>query len=844
MAGISNVKDEFDSLNAEECLRKLDVDPKKGLSLQEASARLLKYGENVLYEKKESWLKKLLTFFWGPIPWMIEAAALLSGILERWPDFIVIIVMLVVNAALGFMQEFKAGNAIEALKKKLALHARALREGKWQDIEARKLVPGDIVMLKLGNIIPADVKLIEGEYLSVDQSILTGESLPVNRKVGENIFSGTIIKIGEMIGVVTKTGDTTFFGKTAKLVGSAQVRSHFEEAFLKMGNILIGATLIVCFIILIASFYRLEIEHITTETVGDIFIFFLVLLVAGIPIASPAVFSAVMAISAHKLAQMKAIVSRLSCIEELASMDVLCSDKTGTLTQNKLTVGDIVVFEAKDRNEVSITACLASKAEGNDAIDEALFHFLKDKDQLKQYKVEKHIPFDPVRKRAEATVKFPDKSVRLVMKGAPQIVFRLCESAEKLKTEVMKNIEIMAQKGFRSLGVAKTDNEGKWHFLGLIALLDPPRTDTQDVLRQIQHMGVEIKMVTGDHASIAKELSTKLNLGDDIVSIGKLFDEHVTPAQYEEHIERANGFAEVFPEHKFEIIKTLQKAKHIVGMTGDGVNDAPALKQADVGIAVSDATDAARQAADIVLTESGLNVIYHAIAEARETFGRMKSYMLYRMAETFRLLLFLLFAMLVFSDQPLTAIMIILIALLNDIPIMMIAYDHMRVHSHPITWNEKELLTISLGFSFIGVISTFSLFWIGKAFWFADVADPKLQFAYLQTLAFMGILCGGNLTIYLTRNIGPFWQKPFPEWKFFLSTLFSLAVGTLVSVYGFLSEEFVGIGWEYTAYAWGYILIWFVITMLVKSLLYKMIGYKETYIDKFIVKAEEPLNAL
>jgi len=349
-------------------------------------------------------------------------------------------------------------------------------------------------------------------------------------------------------------------------------------------------------------------------------------------------------------------------------------------------------------------------------------------------------------------------------------------------------------------------------------------------------MGVEIKMVTGDHESIAKELSTKLNLGDDIVSIGKLFDEHITPAQYEEHIERANGFAEVFPEHKFEIIKTLQKAKHIVGMTGDGVNDSPALKQADVGIAVSNATDAARQAADIVLTESGLNVIYHAIAEARETFGRMKSYMLYRMAETFRLLLFLLLAMLVFSDQPLTAIMIILIALLNDIPIMMIAYDHMRVHSHPITWNEKELLTISLGFSFIGVISTFSLFWIGKAFWFAHVVDPHEQFAYLQTLSFMGILCGGNLTIYLTRNIGTFWQRPFPEWKFFLSTIFSLVVGTLVSVYGCFSESFIGIGWKYTGYAWGYILIWFVITMLAKNLLYKMIGYNETYIDKFIVK--------
>ena len=269
-------------------------------------------------------------------------------------------------------------------------------------------------------------------------------------------------------------------------------------------------------------------------------------------------------------------------------------------------------------------------------------------------------------------------------------------------------------------------------------------------------------------------------------------------------------------------------------MTGDGVNDAPALKQADVGIAVSNATDAARQAADLVLTDSGLNVICHAIAEARKTFGRMKSYMLYRMAETFRLLLFLLLAMLVYQEHPLTAIMVILIALLNDIPIMMIAYDKMRVHSHPISWNIKELLTVSIGFSIVGVISTFGLFWIGKAFWFADVADPHLQFGYLQTLAFMGILCGGNLTIYLTRNIGPLWQKPLPEWKFFLSTLISLVIGTLVSVYGLGSEDFIGIGWKYVGLSWAYILVWFFITIIVKQILYKMIGYRETYLDRFI----------
>ena len=834
-------KDEFELLSVEDALKQLNVNSKQGLSSTEASVRIQKFGENILHEKKHYWWKTLLAFFWGPIPWMIEIAAVLSAILQRWPDFIVIMAMLLINAVLGFVQEFKAGNAIAALKEKLALHSRALRDGKWKDIEARQLVPGDIVSLKLGNVIPADVKLLEGEYLSIDQSILTGESLPATKKAGDVVFSGTVIKMGEMIGVVTRTADNTFFGKTAKLVEMAFTKSHFEEAFLRMGNILIAATLLICAIILVVSFYRLEIKQVTNESIGEILIFFLVLVVAGIPIASPAVFSVAMAIGAHKLAKLKAIVSRLSAIEELASMDILCSDKTGTLTQNKLTVGGIMLFEAKDENEVMLTAGLASKAESFDPIDEALLQKIH-KDQLEPFKVEKFIPFDPVRKRAESIVRNPDGTLCEMMKGAPQVILRLCEADEKLKTAVMQGVEVYAKKGYRTLGVAKTDAKKKWHYLGLIALLDPPRADTKAALEQIKSMGVSIKTVTGDHESIARELSHTLNLGTDVISVDKLYNENISETLREELIERASGFAEVYPEHKFEIVKTLQRRHHIIGMTGDGVNDAPALKQADVGIAVSNATDAARQAADLVLTDSALSVICHAIAESRKTFGRMKSYMLYRMAETFRLLLFLLLSMLVFQEHPLTAIMVILIALLNDIPIMMIAYDKMRVHSHPVTWNIRELLVVSIGFSIVGVVSTFLLFWIGRAFWFVNVSDPHLQFGYLQTLAFMGILCGGNLTIYLTRNIGPLWQRPFPEWKFLASTIISLAIGTLISVYGLSSGDFVGLGWHYVGLAWAYILVWFVITIFVKDLLYKMIGYKETYLDRFIHLVEEPLH--
>jgi H+-transporting ATPase len=508
---------------------------------------------------------------------------------------------------------------------------------------------------------------------------------------------------------------------------------------------------------------------------------------------------------------------------------------------NKLTVGGVLLFEAQNEEEVLLAACLASKTEGNDPIDEALLYKLHHKEALGSHRIQKYIPFDPVRKRAESTVRTPDGSIIQVMKGAPQVILRICEVDESLNAKIMEGVEQFAKKGYRTLGVARSEDQKKWRYLGLIALLDPPRPDTKQTLQEIHGMGVEIKTVTGDHESIARELSHTLGLGGDILSVDKLYHENISDVLREELIEKANGFAEVYPEHKFEIVKTLQRNHHIIGMTGDGVNDAPALKQADVGIAVSNATDAARQAADLVLTESGLSVICHAIAESRKTFGRMKSYMLYRMAETFRLLLFLLLAMLVYDEHPLTAIMVILIALLNDIPIMMIAYDKMRVHSHPISWNIKELLSISIGFSIVGVISTFGLFWIGKIYWFADITDPDLQYSYLQTLAFMGILCGGNLTIYLTRNVGPIWQKPLPEWKFFLSTIVSLAIGTIVSVYGLKSGDFIGLGWKYVGLSWAYILVWFVITIMVKSIIYRMIGYTETYLDRFIHLVKEPL---
>ncbi|NGX28653.1 MAG: Calcium-transporting ATPase 1 [Candidatus Anoxychlamydiales bacterium] len=832
----------FAEMSKEEALKNLNVNMNQGLSSTEAKERLEKYGPNTLEVKKDSIFKKLIVFFWGPIPWMIEIAAILSGVLQRWPDFIVIVLMLVINAALGFFQEFKAGNAIEALRKKLALHAHALRDGKWQDILAKEIVPGDIIGVKLGNIIPADLKLISGEYLTVDQSALTGESLPVTKKIEDIAFSGTIAKTGEMSGVATETGMNTFFGKTAKLVSEAKTQSHFQKAVMRIGDFLIFSTLTICAIILVVSIYRIEVQKSLHESLGQIVIFVLVLVIAGIPIALPAVLSATMAIGAGMLAKMKAIVSKLTAVEELANMDILCSDKTGTLTKNVLTVGDVELFESKDVNEVITIAALASNPDGRDAIDEAIFKKLTNKDILNDYMREHFTPFDPVIKKAVATVKQKDGTSIQAAKGAPQVILKMSEGSDEQTKKVMEGIENFAAKGYRTLGVAKTDKDGKWQFLGLIPLFDPPRDDTKETLGYIKGMGIDVKMVTGDHGAIAKELAAKLDLGTNIVSVTELEQHEEKKDQKENIFETANGFSEVYPQHKFDIVKSLQHKGHVTGMTGDGVNDAPALKQANIGIAVSGATDAAKEAADIVLTEPGLLVIAHAIEQSRKIFNRMKSYAMYRISETCRLLLFLFLSMLVFNDHPLTAIMIIIIALLNDIPIMMIAYDHMPIDKNPSSWNMKEILTISVGLAIVGVISTFGLYWIGDKFWFAHIADPNTKFHLLRTLAFMGILCGGNLTIYLTRNTRAIWTKPHPEIKFFLATLVSQGIGTLVSVYGLGTDDFVGIGWEYVGLSWAYILIWFFICMFTKEMLYNIIGRKTHYITSAIKQAEEKIH--
>jgi H+-transporting ATPase len=779
-----------------------------GLTQAEAKVRLEKYGYNELPEKKENPVLKFLSYFWGPIPWMIEVAVVLSLVVRHWPDFFIILVLLIANAAVGFWEEFTAGNAIAALKKTLALKARICRDGKWTSLAARELVPDDLIRLRMGDVIPADAVLGEGDPIEVDQSALTGESLPVQHKTHDTVYSSSIVKLGEIEAVVSATGKNTYFGKTAALVELAPSRSHFQKAVLKIGNYLIVIAVALVILILAVALLR-----------GDPFMttlqFALVLTVAAIPVAMPTVLSVTMAVGARLLARKQAIVSRLVSIEELAGTDVFCSDKTGTLTQNKLTLGDVFTVGGASADDVIVGGALASRAENQDSIDLAVLGGLKSKDALRGFQITHFQPFDPVHKRTEADVKSPDGKTFKVSKGAPQVILELAANRKAAERNVDKAINDFAQRGFRSLGIARTDPSASWQFLGVLPLFDPPRDDSAETIKTAKQMGVEVKMVTGDQLAIGKEIAKQVGLGTNLMD-ARMFDEkaHIEQARLDQTIERADGFAQVFPEHKYHIVEALQRRGHIVGMTGDGVNDAPALKKADAGIAVSGATDAARAAADIVLLTPGLSVIIDAIKESRRIFQRMNSYAMYRIAETIRVLLFMTLSILVFNFYPVTAVMIVLLALLNDGAILSIAYDNVRYSNRPEAWNMRTVLGIASVLGVAGVVASFGLFYLGENVF-------HLNRDLIQSFMYLKLSVAGHLTIFITRTRGPFWSHR-PARILLIAVFGTQAIATLIAVYGIFMTP---IGWSWAGVVWGYALAWFLVNDWIKVAAYRIFHF-------------------
>ncbi|MEA1917315.1 MAG: plasma-membrane proton-efflux P-type ATPase [Campylobacterota bacterium] len=782
-----------------------------GISSDEAEKRLSQYGLNALEEKHESRLLLLLKSFWGPIPWMVEIAAILSLVIEHWADFFIIMFMLLLNAFIEFFQQGKAQDALKALKDSMALKARVKRDGQWQNIDASKIVPGDIVEVKNGDIVPADAVTIEGKYISVDQAALTGESLPVNKELGEEIYSGSIIKQGDMLCCVTKTGEKTFFGKTAMLVQNAKNVSHFQESVLGIGKFLIIGSLIMAMFIIAKQLY-------VHDRPLDVIEMVLILVVASIPVAMPAVLSVTMAIGALTLSKKKAIVSRLQAIEEMAGVDVLCSDKTGTLTKNELTLGEPILFSASSVDELNLYGALASNFDGDDAIDSTIVQSVS-KETLKQYRQSDFTPFDPVGKKTEAVIEHNEQKFSVV-KGAPQAVIDMLDATDDVKRRASEAVEEMAKHGLRALAVATTSqNSNSYQLLGILSLFDPPRDDSKQTIDEAKKHGLEVHMVTGDDVSIAKEISSSLGLGANVVVASDIYEEQKSTREIDKIIEHSDGFARVFPEHKYNIVKSFQEAGHIVAMTGDGVNDAPALKQADVGIAVSGATDAARSAADLILTTPGLSVIIDAIEESRKIFQKIISYVKYRVAMTINIMLFVTLSILFTNDAPLSAVMIVMLALLDDIPLMSIAYDNAKAQATPVRWDMKRVLSIATVLGALSVIESFGLM---------RLAHDMFDTAHMQTMVFLLLVVGGHFLLFTLRHKDRLLSNPLPSKKLLLAIFSTQAVAVVIAKFGIFVPA---IDFDAIAFVFVYAVVWMFILDNVKYYMERSFEKKNSKLD-------------
>ncbi|XP_062008029.1 ATPase 9, plasma membrane-type [Rosa rugosa] len=803
---------------------------KEGLSSDEGQKRIQVFGPNKLEEKKENKFLKFLGFMWNPLSWVMEIAAIMAIALANgggrppdWQDFVGITALLFINSTISFIEENNAGNAAEALMAGLAPKTKVLRDGKWSELEAAILVPGDVVSIKLGDIVPADARLLEGDPLKIDQSALTGESLPVTRFPGDEVFSGSTVKQGEIEAVVIATGVHTFFGKAAHLVDSTNNVGHFQKVLTAIGNFCI-CSIAIGMVIEIVVMYPIQ-RRKYRDGIDNL----LVLLIGGIPIAMPTVLSVTMAIGSHRLSTQGAITKRMTAIEEMAGMDVLCSDKTGTLTLNKLTVDKTMVevfVKDVDKDGLILLGARASRVENQDAIDTCIVGMLGDPKEAREGITEVHfLPFNPVEKRTAITYIDPDGNWHRVSKGAPEQIIDLCELKDDARKKAHAIIDKFADRGLRSLAVARQTVPEKnkesagtpWQFVGLLPLFDPPRHDSAETIRRALHLGVNVKMITGDQLAIGKETGRRLGMGTNMYPSSSLLGEHkdesVASLPIDELIEKADGFAGVFPEHKYEIVKRLQDRKHICGMTGDGVNDAPALKKADIGIAVDDATDAARSASDIVLTEPGLSVIISAVLTSRAIFQRMKNYTIYAVSITIRVVLgFLLLALIwKFDFSP---FMVLIIAILNDGTIMTISKDRVKPSPLPDSWKLKEIFATGVVLGTYMAVMTVVFFWAANdSDFFSDkfgVRSIRGSDKELTAAVYLQVSIISQALIFVTRSRSwSFVERPGAM----LMIAFCIAqlLATILAVYanwGFARIK--GMGWGWAGVIWLYSIITYI----------------------------------
>jgi H+-transporting ATPase len=762
----------FQKAKAEEVIKLLKSDPTSGLKTEEAEERLKFYGYNEVPQKKINPYVSFAKKFWGLTAWMLEAIIVLSWFLQRYADLYIVTGLLFFNAVLAFTEEQKASSAVEALQEKLRVSARTLRDEEWMSLPSQELVPGDIVRVRAGDFVPADLKVVK-DTVEVDQSALTGESAVIEKKADDLLYSGSIIKRGESTGIVVLTGTRTYFGRTAQLVQIAKPKMHIETV---ISNVVRWLLVIVVALIVLAIVFSV----VDAKNLLDLLPIILVLLLSAIPVALPAMFTVSTAIGSMELARKGVLVTRLSASEDAATMNVICADKTGTITQNKLSVAKRIPLDGFSENDVVLYGALASQEANQDPIDVAFITKAKEQNLLtKSYVQESFVPFDPATRRTEAVIKDEDGREFKVMKGAVHAVVHACGYDETAALSMEKQVEEFAAKGYRTLAVAKTDGENKPKLVGLVALYDLPRPDSKQLITELGELGVSVKMLTGDALPIAKEIAKDVGVGENVMKASDLEQlKKENPLEAAEAAEKSSGFAEIYPEGKYTIVKSLQATKHVVGMTGDGVNDAPALRQAEVGIAVSNATDVAKGAASVVLTREGLTSILDLIKNGRIIYERITTWILSKIVRTLQIATFVVVSFLLTGDYVISPFAIILYFFATDFVKIAMSTDNQKWSQMPNTWNVANLVKVSLVLSLLIIAESFALLYMG-----IQVFHFTVESGTLYTYTFEILFYSASLLIFNVRERRHFWSSMLSK-PLAAATVLSMAAVTLVTAFG------------------------------------------------------------
>ncbi len=717
----------------------------QGLSQAQVQERLRTFGPNAVEEERPSAVLEFLSRYWGPMPWLLELTMILSFFLGHVLEGIIIFVLLSINALIGFWNERSSHKALELLRNRLSVKVRVRRDGAWTGVDARDIVPGDIVTVGLGDIVSADIKIVSDTTISVDQSALTGESLPVTLQKSSLAYSGSVIKRGEAQGVVVNTGGRTYFGKTAELVGTAQARSHQQQIMMAVVKYMMYVSIIAILVVVVDAL-AVQAGLLTILTIA------LVFLMGAVPVALPAVFAVVLAAGAVELARRNVLVTRLSAIEDAASMHVLFLDKTGTITQNRLSVAQAVPFGGHAPREVIAAGAMASMAEGEDEIDRAVLDYARQTERDLSYRRLSFTPFDPAARRAEAVVEDGAGASRAV-KGAFDTVLSLCTNVDDtVHHAALATMQDLSQKGYRVLAVARSTSADldRLTFLGLLAIADPPRSDSKAMIAEMKRLGVQVKMLTGDNIAIAHEIAREVALGDRIVAMSDV--KNLSEPERTATIERSDGIAGIFPEDKFDMVKLMQAKGYIVGMTGDGVNDSPALKQAEVGIAVSNATDVSKASASIVLTQPGIEAITSAVVTSRQIYQRMLSWVINKVTKVIQFIGLLTAGFLVMHQILLTAMGMVLLVFANDFVTMSLATDNVASTGNPNVWNVRRITMASLLLGVLLIAEGLIAVAVGQGYFHMGLAQ-------LQSLVLLTLIFTSQFKILIVRDRRHFWSS-------------------------------------------------------------------------------------